>query len=123
MSLRVSYSLVLFLIASWVAAAAKYDFNVGWKDVNPDGRRMRKAVAINNQWPNPTIRVRKGETLSVRVTNSLGSQETSLHWHGLFQRGTNQYDGPPRVVGCSIPPGMSFTYEFKVDQPGTYWCV
>jgi iron transport multicopper oxidase len=44
----------------------------------------------------------------------LGNQSTSLHFHGLFQNGTNQMDGPPGVVQCSIPPGSSFTYNFTV---------
>ncbi|EFY86743.1 putative multicopperoxidase [Metarhizium acridum CQMa 102] len=30
-------------------------------------------------------------------------------------------DGPAGVNQCSIPPGSSFTYNFTIDQPGTYW--
>ncbi|KAJ4373145.1 hypothetical protein N0V83_003436 [Neocucurbitaria cava] len=30
-------------------------------------------------------------------------------------------DGPVGVSQCSIPPGSSFTYNFTIDQPGTYW--
>ena len=44
-----------------------------------------------------------------------------MHWHGLFQNGTNQMDGPVGVTQCNIPPGHRMTYDFTVDQPGTYW--
>ncbi|KAL1877540.1 hypothetical protein VTK73DRAFT_8598 [Phialemonium thermophilum] len=30
-------------------------------------------------------------------------------------------DGPPQVTQCSIPPGSNFTYDFTINQPGTYW--
>lgn len=30
-------------------------------------------------------------------------------------------DGPPSVVACPIPPGEQFTYEFHIEDPGTYW--
>lgn len=30
-------------------------------------------------------------------------------------------DGPVGVTQCDVPPGSSFTYNFTVEQPGTYW--
>lgn len=30
-------------------------------------------------------------------------------------------DGPAGVNQCEIPPGSSFTYNFTINQPGTYW--
>lgn len=51
----------------------------------------------------------------------LGNQSTSLHFHGLFQNGTNEMDGPVGVTQCDVPPGSTFTYNFTIDQPGTYW--
>lgn len=51
----------------------------------------------------------------------LGNESTSMHFHGLFQNGTNDMDGPVGVTQCGIPPGSSFTYNFTIDQPGTYW--
>ena len=40
----------------------------------------------------------------------------------MYQNGTNYMDGPPGVVQCPIVPGQDFTYNFTVDQNGTYWC-
>ena len=62
--------------------------------------------------------------MSVRhelTTQQLGNQSTSLHFHGLFQNGTNAMDGPVGVTQCDIPPGESMTYDFQLEQPGTYW--
>jgi len=39
----------------------------------------------------------------------------------MFQNGTNWADGPQAVTQCGIPPGSSFTYNFTVEQNGTYW--
>lgn len=44
-----------------------------------------------------------------------------MHFHGLFQNGTNDMDGPVGVTQCAIAPGSSMTYNFTIDQPGTYW--
>ena len=30
-------------------------------------------------------------------------------------------DGPVGITQCGINPGQSFTYEFKIEQVGTYW--
>ncbi|EON96306.1 putative iron transport multicopper oxidase fet3 protein [Phaeoacremonium minimum UCRPA7] len=35
--------------------------------------------------------------------------------------GTTQMDGPAQVSQCPIAPGAKFTYNFTLDQPGTYW--
>jgi FtsP/CotA-like multicopper oxidase with cupredoxin domain len=47
---------------------------------------------------------------------------TSIHFHGLFQNGTNDMDGSVGITQCAIPPGYTFTYNFTVaGQSGTYW--
>jgi len=47
---------------------------------------------------------------------------TSVHWHGLFQKGTNYNDGTGMVTQCPIVPGESYEYDFAVpNQAGTYW--
>ena len=41
----------------------------------------------------------------------------------MYQNGSSHMDGPVGVSQCEIPPGSSFTYNFTVDQIGTYWFV
>jgi FtsP/CotA-like multicopper oxidase with cupredoxin domain len=116
--------LVFLLLALGDFAAAKdvvYDFNVTWVTANPDGLADRKVVGINGQWPLPVIEVDKGDQLIVNMYNGLGDKSTSIHFHGMFQNGTNDMDGASMVTQCPIPPGSSFTYNFTVNQNGTYW--
>ncbi|KAI0968018.1 Cupredoxin [Xylaria arbuscula] len=103
------------------AATVTYDFNIGWVTANPDGAFDRPTIGINGQWPIPRIEANIGDNVVVQVTNQLGNQSTSLHFHGLFMNGTTHMDGPSQVSQCSIPPGSSFTYNFTINQPGTYW--
>lgn len=105
---------------SW-AATVKYDFDIGWVAANPDGKADRPTIGINGQWPIPRIEANVGDRIIVNVLNSLGNQSTSLHFHGLFMNGTTHMDGPIQVSQCPIPPGSRFTYDFTVNQPGTYW--
>lgn len=100
-----------------------FNWKLSWKTVNPDGLKDRQVVAINDQWPMPVVRVNMGDRVIVNVTNELKepARNSSIHFHGLFQNGTNDMDGPPMIVQCATAPGVSFIYNFTVDQPGTYW--
>lgn len=68
--------------------------------------------------PGPEIRVRRGERVSVRLTNQL-PEPTSLHWHGI--RIANAMDGVAGLTQEAIQPGESFDYQFVAPDPGTYW--
>lgn len=48
---------------------------------------------INGKFPGPLIEVNRGDRLVVNVTNQLSKNATTIHWHGLFQNGTNWFDG------------------------------
>jgi len=76
------------------------------------------ATTINGMLPGPTLRWRKGDTVTVRVTNRL-REPTSIHWHGIIL--PFQMDGVPGISFAGIPPGETFTYRFKVAQSGSYW--
>ena len=78
----------------------------------------RRAVVVNGQIPGPTLRMRQGDTVTIRVTNRLREQ-TSIHWHGFIVPA--DMDGVPGLSFNGIAPGTTFTYRFKVNQRGTYW--
>lgn len=63
----------------------------------------------------------KGDRLVVNMYNKLEDKDTSIHFHGMFQNGTNNMGGPSMVTHCLILPGPSFTYNFTINQNGTYW--
>ncbi|KPI42463.1 Iron transport multicopper oxidase FET3 [Cyphellophora attinorum] len=110
------------LLTSIVAAETRtYDFDIGWVRRNPDGQQERSVVGINGQWPIPRIEANVGDVVVVNAKNSLGNRTDSIHFHGLYQNGTTHMDGAGSVSQCPIPSGSTFTYNFTVDQPGTYW--
>lgn len=96
------------------AATINHDFNVTWVRANPDNAFERPVIGINGQWPIPTIECNVGDRIVINLNNQLGNQSTSLHFHGLYQNGTNQMDGPSGVTQCGVPPGSSITYNFTV---------
>jgi len=79
----------------------------------------RTAVwAYNGQVPGPTLRVRQGDRLRVRVENRL-DESTTVHWHGI--RLPNAMDGVPDLTQPPIAPGGSFLYEFALPDAGTFF--
>jgi CopA family copper-resistance protein len=78
----------------------------------------RMATTINGSIPAPTLRLREGDEVTIRVTNRL-AVSTSIHWHGILL--PYQMDGVPGISFKGIAPGETFTYRFKLRQSGTYW--
>ena len=107
-------SIVLFLSQIVLINAGSYTWNIGWVERNPDTLQTRPVIGINGQWPLPTLNVDIGETVTIQLVNQLGNQTTSLHFHGIFQNGTNEMDGPVGLVQCPIGPGETFTQTFTV---------
>lgn len=113
-------AIVPLLIAAASAADVAVNWNVGYVNVNPDGLQERRAISVNGLPTPPPLNVTLGDTLVLNVQNNL-DESTSVHFHGLFQNGTNYYDGPVSVNQCGIPPGSNFTYRVPIQQHGTYW--
>jgi CopA family copper-resistance protein len=78
----------------------------------------RMATTINGSIPAPTLRLREGDEVTIRVTNHL-AVATSIHWHGILL--PYQMDGVPGISFKGIAPGETFTYRFTLKQSGTYW--
>ncbi|MGB4468972.1 MAG: copper resistance system multicopper oxidase [Azovibrio sp.] len=79
---------------------------------------MRLATTINGSLPAPTLRLREGDLVTIRVTNHL-PVATSIHWHGIIL--PYQMDGVPGISFPGIAPGQTFIYRFRLQQSGTYW--
>ncbi|XP_043195467.1 laccase-1-like isoform X2 [Amphibalanus amphitrite] len=85
-----------------------------------DGMR-RGLVTVNRQMPGPPVEVCEGDTIVVDLENHLGSETSSIHWHGMHQEGTQHMDGVPHVTQCPQLPGTVFRYTFRADNPGTHF--
>ncbi|MCP5077132.1 MAG: copper resistance system multicopper oxidase [Psychromonas sp.] len=79
---------------------------------------VRMATTINGSIPAPTLRLKEGDEVTIRVTNKL-SEPSSIHWHGIIL--PYQMDGVPGISFKGIMPGETFVYKFKLQQSGTYW--
>ncbi|KAG9132039.1 hypothetical protein Leryth_017808 [Lithospermum erythrorhizon] len=83
--------------------------------------RTHNIISVNGQFPGPTITVRNGDSLVVRVLNR-AQYNVTIHWHGIRQMRTPWADGPEYVTQCPIQPGATYTYRFKIEnQEGTLW--
>ncbi|KAJ3121408.1 hypothetical protein HK100_012396, partial [Physocladia obscura] len=80
----------------------------------------RRVIGVNGVWPVDAVYANLGDTLQIRVANQL-DVPTSLHFFGIHQTGSPQYDGVPYVTQCPIPSGNSFTYTVFLNQSGTFW--
>src|SRR4051812_22272321 len=95
----------------------EFDLTIDSMPVNFTGA-ARRAVVVNGQLPAPTLRMRQGDEVTIRVTNRL-RESASIHWHGFILPA--DMDGVPGLSFPGIAPGNTFTYRFKVTQSGTYW--
>lgn len=66
----------------------------------------------------PTLRMKKGERFSARLTNRL-DEPTTIHWHGL--RIDNKMDGVPFLTQPYVYTGDNFNYSFVPPDAGTFW--
>ena len=90
--------------------------------VAPDGV-SRSAMAVNGSIPGPTLIADWGDQVIVHVTNKLTTSNngTSIHFHGLWQQGTNENDGVSSITQCPTAPGESITYKWRATQHGSTW--
>jgi FtsP/CotA-like multicopper oxidase with cupredoxin domain len=117
-----------------VAAATLFPGAAAAQQAAPDGFRPLRALPglvplrgpereMTSIWgysgvvPGPTLRIKRGEELKVRVFNELPA-ETAIHWHGV--RVPNAFDGTP-LTQKPVLPGVSFDYRFRPPDAGTYW--
>lgn len=100
-----------------VLSGREFDLVIDETPVNFTGKN-RMATTINGSIPGPTLRMREGDEVTIRVTNRL-KEPTSIHWHGIIL--PYQMDGVPGISFPGIAPGETFTYKYKLEQSGTYW--
>ncbi len=101
-----------------VAGVLDLDLELAPADVVIDGTTVRM-LAYNGTVPGPTLHLRPGDLLRVRLRNGL-DEPTNLHTHGLVVSAAVNSDNP----FLRIAPGETFDYEIALpdDHPaGVYW--
>ena len=82
------------------------------------GMREMIGWGYNGSVPGPTIEVNEGDRVRITLHNKL-PEPTSIHWHGIEVPAA--MDGVPFISQPLIESGASFTYEFTLQQHGTFF--
>ncbi|HET9358762.1 MAG TPA: copper resistance system multicopper oxidase [Vicinamibacterales bacterium] len=98
-------------------SGTEFDLRIGETPMNITGN-ARSAVTVNGSIPAPTLHWKEGDTVTLRVANTL-SEDASIHWHGILLPAN--MDGVPGLSFHGIRPGETYVYRFTVRQGGTYW--
>jgi CopA family copper-resistance protein len=104
--------------ATGTLTGTDFDLRVGETLVNYTGA-PRIAHTINGSLPAPILRWREGDTVTLRVANTLPDDPASIHWHGILLPAN--MDGVPGLSFNGIFPGETYVYRFHVRQGGSYW--
>ncbi|CAH9146558.1 unnamed protein product [Cuscuta epithymum] len=114
------FVLAALATSSSVEAKTVYQvWDVKFELRSPDGYR-KPTLTVNGEYPAPIIYATQGDTIVVNVINNLETEDLAIHWHGIKQFGKPWADGTEGVSQCPILPGRNHTYQFVVDQPGTF---
>jgi FtsP/CotA-like multicopper oxidase with cupredoxin domain len=87
------------------------------------GGQLVTATTYNGSYAGPTMRVKLGDTINVKLVNTAGipdDQPTNLHFHGLHV----SPDVPHDNIFVHVEPGHSRRYTVTLGEgnfPGTYW--
>jgi CopA family copper-resistance protein len=104
--------------AAWqTLSGSDFDLRIGETPMNFTGN-PRVAFTVNGSVPAPTLRWKEGDTVALRVANTL-SEDASIHWHGILLPAN--MDGVPGLSFHGIRPRETYVYRFEVRQGGTYW--
>ncbi|KAL1216084.1 Laccase-15 [Cardamine amara subsp. amara] len=82
----------------------------------------KKILTVNDQFPGPVLKVHRGDTIYVKVRNR-GSENITMHWHGVEQPRNPWSDGPQYITQCPIRPGSDFVYKviFSIEDATVWW--
>ena len=116
MKIRLLTGLLTLLMPAMVMAG-EYGLTVDRVKIDT-GDFVKEGIGYNGESPGPVMRFKEGENVRINVTNNL-DEMTSIHWHGLIL--PFDQDGVPGISFPGIKPGETFTYEFPIQQAGTYW--
>jgi FtsP/CotA-like multicopper oxidase with cupredoxin domain len=89
--------------------------------VTADGYGSRLVLLINGKFPGPLIEAYENQNMIIHVRNLMHTDSTTVHWHGQHQRNSTHNDGVAFVTQCPIPPGQTYTYNFKAYPHGSFF--
>ena len=100
-------------VAWTTLSGTEFDLRIGETPMNFTGS-PRVAITVNGSVPAPTLRWKEGDTVTVRVANTL-AEDASIHWHGILLPAN--MDGVPGLSFHGIRPGETYVYRFGCGRP------
>lgn len=93
-----------------------FNLDVGMSTVDFLPGTLTNTYGVNGPYLAPTLIVRKGQQVTMNVTNNL-MDGTTMHWHGMHVAAHN--DGGPHT---EIPVGTTWSPSFTIlDEATTMW--
>ncbi|XP_063975902.1 uncharacterized protein LOC135161862 [Diachasmimorpha longicaudata] len=86
-----------------------------------DGVDMAGIMVINRMYPGPSIQLCVGDLAIIDVSNRAIGTSITIHWHGVYQKDYQYYDGVPFVTQCPIIHGTTFRYRWRAQNAGTHF--
>ena len=80
--------------------------------ITADGEGSRLVIAVNGTFPGPRIEAFENQELQITIINTLHTDSVTVHFHGLYQKGTPHMDGLAFISQCPILPGQTFVHRF-----------
>ncbi|CAK5275021.1 unnamed protein product, partial [Mycena citricolor] len=94
------------------------------KTISPDGI-PRAAVLAGGTFPGTLVTGNMSDNFQLTVVDQQEDnrmlEPTSIHWHGLFQNGTNYMDGPAFINQCRSEQELHRTYWYH-SHLATQYC-
>ncbi|XP_015116134.1 laccase [Diachasma alloeum] len=89
--------------------------------IETDGVDQAGLMVINRMYPGPAIQMCLGDLAIIDVHNQAIGTGITIHWHGLYQKNYQYYDGVPFVTQCPISHGVTFRYRWRAHNVGTHF--
>ncbi|RMZ78940.1 hypothetical protein DV737_g3680, partial [Chaetothyriales sp. CBS 132003] len=80
----------------------------------------RQAILVNGTYPGPALNLKVGDCVDFVVINNL-DVSTSVHFHGIRQKGTPYSDGAAGLTQYPIPAGETYQYQWTAESSGVYF--
>lgn len=92
------------MMASTEARLLSFQWEVKYELKSPDVyKEKEKVITINGQSPGPTIQAHQGDTINVKVTNELVTENMAIDWGGIRQvYGQTYRNNAMKVPGSSV---------------------
>ncbi|PYH45692.1 multicopper oxidase [Aspergillus saccharolyticus JOP 1030-1] len=106
-------------LVPWVSArVVQFQIDLTYEDHEVAGF-VRKTILSNGQFPGPHLQLKQGDDVEFLVNNSM-PMATTVHFHGIEQKGTPWSDGVPGLTQELIQPGEQYLYTWTATEYGTY---